>query len=279
MRFETNPLPGMNPWLEEYWGDVHSMITSYARDSLQPTLPDSLVARVEEYVTVSAEDADGPFTRNVSPDVRISRTSSSTSDVGDPENATTATLDPPMTEPVLVRRSGEPLTLRRIRILDTAAGGRVVTAIEFLSPANKCSDKGRAQYLRKQKEFLEGGVNLVEIDLIRRGHWMLAVAQTNVARQLRHPYRICVTRAVDEDDAEMYDASFHFPLPAIGVPLREQDDDARLDLQRLVDDAYRNGRYGTTIDYTAPPAPPPLADIETRWIDEHLAGLPRGPKE
>ncbi len=31
-RFLKNPFPGMNPWLEGYWGDVHTKLTTYAYD-------------------------------------------------------------------------------------------------------------------------------------------------------------------------------------------------------------------------------------------------------
>ena len=40
-----NPFPGMNPWLEAHWGDVHTSLTTYACDQLQPQLPAGLRAR------------------------------------------------------------------------------------------------------------------------------------------------------------------------------------------------------------------------------------------
>jgi len=55
----TSPFPGMDPWLEAYWGDVHASLTAYARDALQPNLPAGLKARIEEYVAVESQyDAD-----------------------------------------------------------------------------------------------------------------------------------------------------------------------------------------------------------------------------
>jgi hypothetical protein len=48
MKFVTNPLPGMNPWLEAYWGDIHTSLTTYARDAIQVQLPPDLQARVED---------------------------------------------------------------------------------------------------------------------------------------------------------------------------------------------------------------------------------------
>lgn len=40
------PFPGMDPWLESHWGDVHHSLVQYARDELQPLLPEDLRARV-----------------------------------------------------------------------------------------------------------------------------------------------------------------------------------------------------------------------------------------
>ncbi|MDA1015029.1 MAG: DUF4058 family protein [Planctomycetota bacterium] len=45
-----NPIPGMNPWLEAFWCDVHTNLTNRARDQLNQHLPTGLRARIEEYV-------------------------------------------------------------------------------------------------------------------------------------------------------------------------------------------------------------------------------------
>lgn len=37
-----NPFPGMNPWLEYPFGDVHAAVTVYASDQLEPQLPRQL---------------------------------------------------------------------------------------------------------------------------------------------------------------------------------------------------------------------------------------------
>ena len=52
------------------------------------------------------------------------------------------------------------------------------------------------------------------------------------------------------------------------MPLRKGDADAPLDLQALVDQAYRNGRYDT-LDYKADPDPP-LRPDDAAWADELL---------
>ena len=32
----ASPFPGMDPYLEQFWGDVHHALITYARDQLQP---------------------------------------------------------------------------------------------------------------------------------------------------------------------------------------------------------------------------------------------------
>lgn len=55
----------------------------------------------------------------------------------------------------------------------------MVTVIEVVSYSNKARGPGRELYERKQQECREGRVNLVEIDLLRSGPWVLAAPETN----------------------------------------------------------------------------------------------------
>ena len=57
-------------------------------------------------------------------------------------------------------------------------------------------------------------------------------------------------------------------LPSIRIPLREKDLDVRLDLQVLIDQAYRNGRYHS-INYQVAPEPP-LEGADAAWADALL---------
>jgi hypothetical protein len=63
-----SPFPGMDPYLEAHWGDVHASLIIYAREQLQKELPRDLRARVGERVFVEADDQQS---RAVYPDVRI----------------------------------------------------------------------------------------------------------------------------------------------------------------------------------------------------------------
>jgi hypothetical protein len=46
----NSPFPGMDPYLEQYWREVHVRLIAYAGDSLQERLPAGLRARIEERV-------------------------------------------------------------------------------------------------------------------------------------------------------------------------------------------------------------------------------------
>ena len=42
----NSPFPGMDPYLEQYWQDVHARLILYACDQLEDQLPGNLIARV-----------------------------------------------------------------------------------------------------------------------------------------------------------------------------------------------------------------------------------------
>ncbi|MEQ1824813.1 MAG: DUF4058 family protein [Pirellula sp.] len=266
-RFPKNPLPGMNPWLEEYWGDIHSRLTLYAADSIGGQLPPTLHAHVEEYLAIEHDPERGlPETRSIAPDVTIRESISGQSGPG---SSSVAVLDDLETDMEICRRWVEPPTLRRIKIVDTSDGSRVITVIEFLSPSNK-TKKGAESYIQKQRELLDADVSLVEIDLIRRGHWIMAADEQCYPRRVSKPYRICVSRSTSSIKSEVYLATFARPLPKVKIPLRESDADVLLPLQPLVDQAYENGRYGNIIDYDKLPTFALEAE-ESSWIQDWLA--------
>lgn len=256
----SNPFPGMNPWLESRWGDIHTRLTTYASDQLQTQLPVGLRARVEEYVAVESDDC--PPHRFV-PDVHVAETPFA------PPTEPTLDAGVAIAEPVVVSRLVEPRTLRSIHIVDADSGNRVITSIEFLSPSNKVGEAGRKQYFAKQQKMLAGNVNIVEVDLLRTGSWVLAVRESVAPKNCRRPYRIHVVRASRPDQSELYPTSLREPLPTIRVPLRASDADVPLQLQALIDTAYLNGRYSEDIDYRANPDPP-LEGADAEWVEQLL---------
>jgi hypothetical protein len=251
LRFSTNPLPGMNPWLEKRWGDVHTSLTTYARDAIQRQLPPGLQAQVEEYLAVEDLSHYPSADRRISPDIYVSAVHA-TYTVGSQPAVAPVTI---ANEPIRFQRLNEPITLRSIRIFDRESEKNVITAIEFISPANKVAP-GIEQYLRKQNELISAGVNLVEIDLLRKGHWIIAADQDAYPRKYTEPYRVCVVRANDNQTGEAYEATYSKPLPTIRIPLRPTDSDVLLPLQSILNEAYINGSHGNLIDYNQPPIPP-----------------------
>lgn len=242
-----SPFPGMDPYLERYWRGVHHRLVTYACDQLQPRLPAGLRADLEERVFV---EADGSCARIVYPDVHVvERQRREGSAAG-----TATTSGPKSAEPLLLYVESEPLRQGYIEILDLSSGRRVITVIEFLSPANTMPGEGEDLYLKKQRETMEGKVNLVEIDLTRAGKRIMVVPPHRIPPSHRPLYQASVRRGHRPSPIEVYRASLDEPLPAIGIPLRESDPDAVLELQPLVAEAYANGRYD--IDYSVDPTPP-----------------------
>jgi hypothetical protein len=248
-----SPFPGMDPYLESLWPEVHARLIVYAANQLNAQLPDDLQANIEENLSVHADEAQSA----IRPDIHVSHDSAHpASDV----NQSTAII----AEPLVVRRAPHPT--RHIEIIDK--DGRVITAIEFISPWNKVGSRAREQYTRKQLHYIEAGINLVEIDLVRQGAYVLAAPLEDLHREQRTPYLICVYRDAEPDQYEVYRAPLQEPLPNIPVPLRYRERDAVLQLQPLIDQCYQDGRYHR-LDYSGQPHGKFNEEL-TQWIKNQL---------
>jgi hypothetical protein len=252
-----SPFPGMDPYLERHWEDVHTALIGYIRDALQPQLSEDLIARMEEKVYVEEEGE----TRLRKPDVRVVH--NPTAWQPDEGEVSTAVLD----EPMLLEPLGDPIRERSVLIYDSA-GHRIVTAIEILSPWNKAPGKAVAEYLEKRKQYINSEINLVEIDLIRTGDWTDMIGPYLIPERGRTIYRVTVVEP-EATRPTHYPISIRAKLPTIKVPLRPQDEAAKLNLQELIEKAYAMGRYDR-IDYTRPPSPP-FTGAEKAWAEQLLA--------
>jgi len=254
-----SPFPGMDPWLELSWRDVHARLIIYIADHLQRQLPDPLIARAEEDVFVDIDD--DPSIR-VRPDVEVVEAWHG------PDGATVSTAPPVAVAEPIVLRVPEPEVHRHVEIIDPASGGRVVTAIEVLSPSNKLPGRARSAYQSKQRDFLAGGINLVEIDLVREGKWVFSVDESLLPARKRSLYMVCVFRSTRLGERAFYRMPLPERLPRIAIPLRPQDRDVVLDLQEVVDEAYEKGRYDRT-DYQRV-LDPPLPAEDAAWAADLL---------
>jgi hypothetical protein len=251
-----NPFPGMNPFFEQTWRDAHARLIAYICDDLQPRLPPDLVARAEEGVgAVTATERP----RNYYPDVKV------TEPWKLQERTIAVAPEPPVIadQPVRVLRADE--TERWIEIRDTT--GRVITALELLSPSNKSRD-GFDDYQRKRRGFMVNGVNLVEIDLVRQGTSVFSPGVRQTLKEAGATYGICVFRAAEPDMDEVYPARLRDRLPVIRVPLRKTDPDVILNLQPLINQCHERGRYHMQ-DYRTDPDPP-FSPEDSTWIDRVL---------
>jgi hypothetical protein len=255
-----SPFPGMDPYLESRWGDVHTRFMVYAADALAPQLPPSLVAQVEEFMSIQGDQEADRFVS----DIRVEELPGNGVPVAPVTNGAVAVAEPlvvPTTLPQRIQRS--------IRILDPESGNRIVTAIELLSRANKVGRQGREEYEHKQRELIGAGASLVEIDLLRAGGHVLTVPYDNFPPDYREPYRVNVIRAWARHQGEIYRAGFRERLPTIRVPLRQADADVALDLQIVLDAVYERGQYARLIDYAGEPTPRFDPD-DIIWADQLL---------
>ena len=137
--------------------------------------------------------------------------------------------------------------------------------IELLSPSNKLEAADRDRYLRKRRSFISGGINLVEIDLVRQGTPVFPDVIRNVLRRVGAGYGVCVFRAARPAEHEVYPIPLRERLPAIRVPLRPTDADVVADLQPLIDQCHERGRYHL-LNYRLD-LDPPFPSEETAWVD------------
>jgi len=256
-----SPFPGMDPYLEPFWGDVHSTMINRSRAAIQKQLPGDLVARIEERVFV--ESAQGKQ-REFIPNVRVVERRQQQQ----PHRRTSNGVA--LAEPLIVHiEQDEPVRQGFIQILDVTSGRCVVTVIEILSPSNKVPGLGRDLYVKKQEELKAGAVSLVEIDLLRTGSRVLSAPFELIPEGHRTPYSVCVRRGWKPLEFEYYRIPLRERLPAIAIPLRQSDPDVPLDLQALIDQCYETARYDDDIDYREEPDPP-LQREDAKWADTLL---------
>ncbi len=247
-----SPFPGMDPWLETpgEFGDIHDGLIAYLREALNAAMPPGYVARGRRLVWIDDSVRREPDVGLFGPD---------RADGG----AIVAFL--PGLTAFGTLRAPEDREQAYLEILGNN-GERLVTAVEILSRSNKRSgDAGRKAYQDKQEEFRLGGVNLVEIDLLRGGAHTTAIPLARLRRKAgEFDYHVCVTVAGTLD--QLHAAAFRLAdrLPAFGIPLDPGVAPVVVDLQPLLDRAYDTGRYAQAIDYRRDPDPP-LAPEQRAW--------------
>ena len=176
-----SPFPGMDPYLERHWGDVHQSAITYIRDWLQPRLPGDLRARTQERVFIDVPDR---LHSDYCPDVRVVERPGRSQLAGSsaPLVAESPTGTETAAESWKTAFSRRPSRSSAIPI--SSRSPKVTSRPLTSSPAPRGDDdrvarasptsvlgRGRRLYLKKRKDQRKsaGGVNLVEIDLCVAG--------------------------------------------------------------------------------------------------------------
>jgi hypothetical protein len=252
-----SPFPGMDPYIErpEIFPDFHSAFIIMLRLALVPLLRPRYAVVTEDRLFVVESD------RPVRPDLSIVRTSSPA-----PARSSTAVLEPDA--PVMFELLTETIRESVLHVVEPAAGNRIVTAIEVLSPNNKVAGSGRDAYLQKRDELWESGSNFVEVDLLRRDTTTIRVSAVRLEALRPWHYLVSVSRQKPSRQ-EVYPVPLQRRLPRIRVPLARDDADVTLDLQEVFARNWDGSSYPELLRYEGPP-PGPMTDEEVAWCENLL---------
>src|ERR1700722_3941850 len=121
-----SPFPGMDPYLEQHWGDVHHNLISFAEGWLNERLPRDLRARAQERIVVALPGED----REYYPDVRVAERGRP-----QPSGIVVAPAGVTVAEPLEVPFL-EAETRGSLEIIDLRSERRVIRVVEILSPSN-----------------------------------------------------------------------------------------------------------------------------------------------
>jgi hypothetical protein len=230
----------MDPYLEGHlWPDVHSGLAFVTKELLVAQLSDQYTVRTELYTVLDTEWQEDLGI--LYPDVEVRK-----SKLKEPAGIYDTAFTPPTA--VTKQLSDMPNRIPSLYIRNRN-NQQLITVIEYLSPVNKRSP-GRSAYLEKRAKLQQSKVNLLEIDLIRRGKRVFHHPQIEAA-----PYAACLSRS-DDSRSYFWGIQLNETLPVLPVPLLQGEDDAKLPLQQVLDTLFERSRYEREIDYEQPPPPP-----------------------
>jgi hypothetical protein len=244
LHFPDNRYPGVNAHLNSYlqqpngtWSSFHHDFITTLKRHLNRALPPNYFAIAERGLQISETSENLVAKRRTLPDVSIIQRhptgvaprQSSTS------NAPTASI--PLIDTLSIEDDEN--TIIRIGIYQSETDnvrGKLVTAVEVLSPSNKPYRSNYEDYIVKRTQFLIAGINLIEVDLIHE----------------IKPVTLKIPSYVDsEDDAQPYNIIVSIPQPDI--------DSGKLDW------------YGVEVDKSLPKIDIPLVAGEFAVLDVNAA--------
>ncbi len=137
----------------------------------------------------------------------------------------------------------------------------------MLSPGNKQQGAvAQQRYLEKRASALHGGLQWVEIDLLRGG----VRPPIPVPKPESADYLSYVAQATPTGwNHLLYTWPLRDPLPVLPIPLLGADR-AQLDLGRCLAVAYDRIAADDEVDYRAEPPSPPLLKRDATWLGRLL---------
>ena len=258
-----SPFPGMNPYLEQpdAWQTFHSNYLTELQRQIRRKLPPGYFVKTEVSVILhepsAAERRQPPRA-----DVAVGRDGSARGGGG----GAAATVAPAALHTILPGVLEDKIYTGEIRDRKTR---RLVTVIEHLSPANKPGGGNFAAYGQKRQRLVNEGVNLVEIDLLRKGGRM------PLGEEPPGDYCVTVARAAEAPAADVWPFSLRDPLPVVPVPLDPGVDDVPLDLREALDAVYDEMGYADWLyDGGLNEVSPQLSADDAAWAEAAAGRLP-----
>ena len=250
-----SPFPGMNPYLEQevLWHDFREKFLPAAAAYLTAQILPRYIVLIDENVYLHDLPVETP--RLIGrPDLSVAHRP-----VRGEVASATGLLEAPA-QVLLPEFDVEGESFLEIR---DRQGRHLVAVVELLSPTNKQAGSHRSQYLLKRLNLLNSAVHLVEIDLLRGGLPM------PFAERPAGLYSVLVSRAGERPRGDFWPFGLRDPLPTVPVPLRPDDQDARLDLRLILDRVYDESGYSHFL-YDHEPDPP-LGDEDAAWARSIIA--------
>ena len=121
-------------------------------------------------------------------------------------------------------------------------------------------------YLGKRNALIYHPVHLVELDLLLKGQRLPLQEELPPG-----DYYALVSPGDKRFACDVYAWTMRQPLPTFRIPLLPPDADVLCDLGAVFRTTYERGRYGRSIDYTAPPAIT-LDAARLAWVRERAQG-------
>jgi hypothetical protein len=253
-----SPFPGMDPYIEasSIWADFHTRLVSETRNVLNARLPDRYIAAIDLHVWLHEPSAEER--------TLVGRPDAFVADTAPPRPNRTVTAPETYILPASRRQGAKFVT-----ILDNEQR-EVVSVVQLLSPSNKSASPDRDQYLLKRNEYIAKGVNLLEIDLLRRGQRM----PLSEPAPPPSDYVFALFRAADWPRFGVWRLGLRDPLPILPVPLRTGEPDVEVPLADCFTRVYDNARLDRRLNYQSAIVPA-LSDADAAWARELIAARAR----